>query len=74
LAAVQPVGRAKTALHLAMSGRLQDWRGGGRKDVARWAQELRHALERQAPYDGAPVGQALHDQIPHQQTRQEITP
>jgi len=74
LAAVQPVGRAKTALHLAMSGRPQDWRGAGRKDVARWAQELRHALEQQAPYDSAPVAQPLHDQIPHQQTRQEITP
>jgi nitrite reductase/ring-hydroxylating ferredoxin subunit len=69
LAAVQPVGRAKTALHLAMSGRPQDWRGAGQKAVAHWALELRHALEQRAPQDAASVAQALHGQA-----RQEMVP
>jgi nitrite reductase/ring-hydroxylating ferredoxin subunit len=74
LAAVQPVGRAKTALHLAMSGRPQDWRGAGPKAVAHWALELRHALEQRAPQDAAPVAQALHGQALHGQARQEMVP
>jgi nitrite reductase/ring-hydroxylating ferredoxin subunit len=45
LAAVQPCGEAKTALHLAVPGRPEDWRGDGQKKVARWAEELRHDLE-----------------------------
>ncbi len=45
LAAVQPYGEAKTALHLAMSGRPEDWSGQGQKKVAQWAVELRRDLE-----------------------------
>jgi nitrite reductase/ring-hydroxylating ferredoxin subunit len=45
LAAVQPVGEVKTALHLAIAGRPEDWRGPGQKQVARWAEELRRDLE-----------------------------
>lgn len=46
LAAIQPVGEAKTALHLAIAGRPEDWLGSGQKKVARWAEELRRDLER----------------------------
>jgi nitrite reductase/ring-hydroxylating ferredoxin subunit len=52
LAAVQPVGEVKTALHLAIAGRQEDWRGSGQKKVAQWAEELRRDLETQSP---APV-------------------
>ena len=44
LAAIQPVGEAKSALHFAISGGPQDWRGQGQKIVARWAEELRRDL------------------------------
>jgi nitrite reductase/ring-hydroxylating ferredoxin subunit len=45
LAAIQPIGEVKTALHLAIAGRPEDWRGPGQKKVARWAEELRRDLE-----------------------------
>ena len=45
LAAIQPIDEAKTALHLAVAGRPQEWRGAGQKKIALWAQELRGDLE-----------------------------
>jgi nitrite reductase/ring-hydroxylating ferredoxin subunit len=48
LAAIQPVDEAKTALHLAVAGSPQEWRGAGQKRIAVWAQELRRNLEQDA--------------------------
>jgi nitrite reductase/ring-hydroxylating ferredoxin subunit len=45
LAAIQPVEEGKTALHLAIAGRPQDWRGAGQKQIALWAQTFRRNLE-----------------------------
>jgi nitrite reductase/ring-hydroxylating ferredoxin subunit len=44
LAGVQPIGEAKSALHLAIAGRAEDWRGSGQKMAARWAEDLRREL------------------------------
>jgi nitrite reductase/ring-hydroxylating ferredoxin subunit len=55
LAAVQPVSDAKTALHLAVAGRPEDWRGAGQKKVARWAEELRRDLEARSLAPVAPA-------------------
>jgi nitrite reductase/ring-hydroxylating ferredoxin subunit len=48
LAGIQPFDERKTALHLAVVGRAQDWRGAGQKKIALWAQELRRDLEQPA--------------------------
>jgi nitrite reductase/ring-hydroxylating ferredoxin subunit len=48
LAAIQPCDAEQTALHLAVAGRAQDWRGAGQKKIALWAQELRRDLEQHA--------------------------
>jgi len=45
LAAVQPYGEAKTAVHLAVPGGPEVWNGQGQKKVAQWATELRRDLE-----------------------------
>lgn len=48
LAALQPVGESKSALHLAICGRGEEWRGNGQKRVAQWAQELRGNLQQRS--------------------------
>jgi nitrite reductase/ring-hydroxylating ferredoxin subunit len=44
VAALQPVGQGRSALHLAIAGRGEDWRGSGQRKVAQWAQDLRRHL------------------------------
>jgi nitrite reductase/ring-hydroxylating ferredoxin subunit len=45
LAALQPVGETKTALHLVIAGRPEDCRGQAQTQVALWAEALRRDLE-----------------------------
>ncbi|HTV35019.1 MAG TPA: Rieske (2Fe-2S) protein [Xanthobacteraceae bacterium] len=45
IAAVQPFGAAKTALHIVVPGALRTQRPGARRQTAEWAEELRHDLE-----------------------------
>jgi nitrite reductase/ring-hydroxylating ferredoxin subunit len=65
LAAVQPFGEARTALHLAMSGRPEDWRGRGQKKVALWTEELRRDLEHRSVVQFTPADAQGQAPCPH---------
>jgi hypothetical protein len=52
IAGIQPVGKTKTALHIALPGLLTPQLGAVRHAVAAWAQELRRSLEEEETGSG----------------------
>lgn len=55
LAAVQPYGQTKSALHLVIDGHPDQYGGAAQTAAAVWAEQLRRELEQDMP---APVGSA----------------
>jgi nitrite reductase/ring-hydroxylating ferredoxin subunit len=64
LAAVQPFGSAKTALHIVLLAKPNSHNAVARRAAALWAEELRRSLEQESSSTAEPAAQAMYEAVP----------